>query len=110
MNVPLEKDLYPLIPNHKKLCYFRRTIEVYTIAYEFETEEEMRLVADQLWNKHGITGEFEMYQSPNGKFRLQIYSEKQIRDGVLEKIPGKAVQVKGNYGVPAPKEVLSEDN
>ena len=83
---------------------------MYSIAYEFETEQDMQLVADQLWNKHGITGEFEMYQSPNGKCRLQIYSEKQVKESVLEKLPGKAVQVKGNYGVPAPKEVPSEDN
>jgi hypothetical protein len=83
---------------------------VYSIAYEFETEEQMQAVADQLWNKHGITGEFEMYQTGNGRFRLHIYSEKQIKDSVIEKLPGKNVQVKGNFGVPAPKEVLSEDN
>jgi len=83
---------------------------VYSIAYEFETEEQMQAVADQLWNKHGITGEFEMYQAANGRFRLHIYSEKQIKDSVLEKLPGKHVQVKGNYGVPAPTEVVSEDN
>jgi len=83
---------------------------VYSIAYEFETEEEMQRVADQLWNKHGITGEFEMYKTGNGRFRLHIYSEKQIKDSVLDKLPGKNVQVKGNYGVPAPTEVLSEDD
>jgi hypothetical protein len=83
---------------------------VYSIAYEFETEEQMKAVADQLWNKHGITGEFEMYQAGNGRFRLHIYSEKQIRESVLEKLPGKHVQVKGSYGVPAPKEVVSEEN
>ena len=52
---------------------------MYSIAYEFETEEQMKAVADQLWNKHGITGEFEMYQAGNGRFQLHIYSEKQIR-------------------------------
>ncbi|MCK9525685.1 MAG: hypothetical protein M0R49_07125 [Limnochordia bacterium] len=83
---------------------------MYSIAYEFETEQEMQQVVDQLWNKHGITGEFEMYQDASGKFRLQVYSEKQIKDSILEKLPGKNVHVKGNYGVPAPKEVLSEDN
>lgn len=83
---------------------------VYSIAYEFETEEQMQQVADQLWNKHGITGEFEMYQANNGRFRLHIYSEKQIKESVLEKLPGKHVQIKGNYGVPAPKEAASEDN
>ncbi len=83
---------------------------MYAIAYEFETEEQMRLVADQLWNKHGITGEFEMHQTGSGRFRLHIYSEKQIKDSVLEKLPGKNVQVRGNFGVAVPKEALSEDN
>ena len=76
---------------------------MYSIAYEFETEEQMKAVADQLWNKHGITGEFEMYQAGNGRFRLHIYSEKQIRESVLEKLPGKHVQVKGSYGYRRPK-------
>lgn len=83
---------------------------MYSIAYEFETEKEMKLVAEQLWNKHGITGEFEMYQTGNGRFRLQVYSEKQIKDSVLEKLPGRNVQVKSNFGIPAPAEVVSEDN
>jgi hypothetical protein len=82
---------------------------VYSIAYEFETEEQMQFAADQLWNKHGITGEFEMYRTGNGRFRLHIYSEKQIRESVLEKLPGKNVQIKGSFGMSAPKEVLSED-
>ncbi|NLL43115.1 MAG: hypothetical protein GX251_07230 [Firmicutes bacterium] len=83
---------------------------MYSIAFEFETEEEMQSVADQLWKKHGVTGEFEMFSANEGRFRLQIHSEKQIRASILEKLPGKVVQVKGNFGVPAPKEVLSEEN
>ncbi|MDI9484181.1 MAG: hypothetical protein QM372_01755 [Bacillota bacterium] len=83
---------------------------MYSIAFEFETEKDMQRVADQLWNKHGITGEFEMYPTNDGRFRLQINSEKQIRANILDKLPGKVVQVKGNFGVPAPKEVLSEDD
>lgn len=83
---------------------------MYSIAYEFETEKEMQQVVDQLWNKHGITGEFESYKMASGKFRLHVYSEKQIKQSILEKLPGKSVQAKGTYGVPTPKEVHSEDN
>ena len=70
-----------------------------TIALEFETEQEMQEVADKLWNKHGITGEFEMFQTPSGTFRLHIYSEKAIKDSLLEKLPGKRVQMKGSFGL-----------
>lgn len=83
---------------------------MYSIALEFETEEQMQSVANQLWNKHGITGEFEMFQTSAGPFRLHIFSEKQIRESVIEKLPAKKVQIKGSFGSAAPKEVTSGDN
>lgn len=83
---------------------------MYSIALEFETEQQMQQAANHLWNKHGITGEFEMYPTSSGRFRLHIYSERPIKDSVLEKLPGKNVPVKGNYGVSVPKEALSDDN
>lgn len=83
---------------------------MFSIAFEFETEEEMKNVAEQLWKKHGVTGELEMYPTSNGRYRLNIHSEKQIRDSVLDKLPGKKVPVKGSYGSATPKEVTSEDD
>jgi hypothetical protein len=83
---------------------------VYSIAFEFETEEQMQSVADKLWNKHGITGEFEMFQTNTGSFRLHIFSEKPIKDSVIEKIPGKKVQVRGSFGSASLKEAPSEDD
>lgn len=83
---------------------------MYSIAFEFETEEEMHQVAELLWKKHGVTGELEMYPTSNGRFRLHVYSEKQIKDSVLEKLPGKRVQAKGSYGSALPKEVAGEDD
>lgn len=83
---------------------------MYSIAFEFETEKDMHFVADQLWKKHGVTGELEMYPTSNGRYRLHVHSEKQIRDSVLEKLPGKKVQVKGSYGSATPKEVVNEDD
>lgn len=83
---------------------------MYSIALEFETEAEMQSVAELLWKKHGVTGELEMYPTSTGRYRLQIHSEKQIRDNVLEKLPGKKVQAKGGYGSAVPKEVSNEDD
>lgn len=83
---------------------------MFSLALEFETEEQMQETADRLWNKHGITGEFEMYQTSSGRYRLHIYSEKQIRDSLLEKLPGKHVQIKGSFGSAIRSEVAREDN
>lgn len=83
---------------------------MYSIALEFETEEQMQNVAQQLWNKHGVTGEFEMFQTKEGPFRLHIFSEKQIRDSIIEKLPAKRVQIKGSFGSATLKEVASDDN
>ncbi|NLJ80991.1 MAG: hypothetical protein GX335_08205 [Firmicutes bacterium] len=79
---------------------------MYSIAFEFETEEEMKQVAEELWEKHRITGELEMFPTVQGKFRLHVYSEKTIKDSILEKIPGKRIQAKGTYGSAKPKEAL----
>lgn len=81
---------------------------MYSIAFEFETEKEMLHVADQLWKKYGLTGEQEMYPA-GGRYRLHVFSEKQIKDSILEKLPGKKVQAKGSYGTASPKEATSDD-
>lgn len=83
---------------------------MYSVAFEFESEQEMQQVADQLWKKHAITGELEMYPTSSGRFRLHVYSEKQIKDSVLEKLPGKKVQAKGSYGSAVPKEAVSDND
>lgn len=81
-----------------------------TIALEFATEQEMQAAADKLWNRHGITGELEMFQTPSGTFRLHVYSEKPIRESLIEKLPGKRVQIKGSFGAAVRTEVPSGSN
>lgn len=83
---------------------------MFSIALEFESEQEMQAVADKLWNKHGISGELEMFQTSNGTFRLHIYSEKPIKESLLEKLPGKRVQIKGSFGAAVRSEVSSGNN
>ncbi|HPT83705.1 MAG TPA: hypothetical protein PLM25_07435 [Limnochordia bacterium] len=83
---------------------------MHSIALEFTSEEEMRAVADRLWNKHGVTGELEMFQTPSGTFRLHIYAEKPIKESILEKLPGKRVQIKGSCGAAVRAEVPSGSN
>ncbi|HHW72535.1 MAG TPA: hypothetical protein GX393_04815 [Firmicutes bacterium] len=81
-----------------------------SLALEFETEEEMKAVADKLWHKYGVTGELEMFQTPSGAYRLHIYAEKPIKESILEKLPGKRVQIKGSFGAAVRSEVSSGDN
>lgn len=83
---------------------------MFSLAFEFETEEEMKKAAEQLWTKHSVTGELEMYVTNSGRYRLNIHSEKTIRDSVLEKFSGKRLQAKSSFGSKLPKEVISEDD
>ena len=65
-----------------------------SIALEFENREEMEKAASLLWNKYDVSGELELMPLDTGRFRLTIHSEKQLRDTVLERLPGKRVQAK----------------
>lgn len=67
---------------------------IQSFGLEFDTEEEMLETAKKLWNVHKVTGEMEMVALPNGKWRLNIHSEKQLRDSTLEKLNGRLVTVK----------------
>lgn len=81
---------------------------MYSFAFEFETEQEMQQAAEQLWEKQGVTGEFEMYPTSGGRFRLHIISEQQIPDSLLEKLPGKKITSKMGFGSPVLKEEQSD--
>ncbi len=83
---------------------------MYSIAFEFETEQEMQQVVKLLWEKRGITGELEMYPTSAGRYRLVICSEKQISDSFLETVPGKRIQAKAGYGSAVVKEAPAEYN
>ncbi len=67
---------------------------IQSIALEFDARDDMEKTASLLWNKYDVTGELEMMPLEDGRFRLTIHSEKQLRDSTLEKLPGKRVQAK----------------
>lgn len=68
---------------------------IVSFALEFQDEKEMRAVAQRLWNRHKITGEMEMMPIGDGRWRLSVHSEKQLRQSTIDKLPGKPVAVKG---------------
>lgn len=69
---------------------------IHSVAFEFETEHDMLNTANKLWDDVGITGEMEMQETTSGRWRLSVFSEKQIKEAVLEKVNGKRVQAKSS--------------
>lgn len=55
------------------------------LTFECATEAELRDLAKKLWEQHGVTGEMHMRAASGGKWRLEIASEKELRDTTLEK-------------------------
>lgn len=55
------------------------------LVFEFPTEKEMRDTVQKLWEGHGVSGEMSYRPASGGKWRLEVYSEKELRDSTLEK-------------------------
>lgn len=55
------------------------------LVFEFDKEADMRDLARRLWDHYKITGEMHIQPLPNGRWRLQVYSEKPLRESTLEK-------------------------
>ncbi|MGI6037948.1 MAG: hypothetical protein ACOYD6_06935 [Limnochordia bacterium] len=60
-----------------------------SFALDFNSREEMKKVADKLWKQLKITGETEMVPLDNGKWRLIVHSEKQLRQTTIESLEGE---------------------
>jgi hypothetical protein len=55
------------------------------LAFEFDTEKEMRDTVKKLWETHGVSGELSTRPLSNNRWRLEINSEKELRESTLEK-------------------------
>lgn len=62
------------------------------VVYEFENEEIMREVIEKLWNQHGVTGEMSVRPSTGGRWRMEMMSEKDVRESTLEKYASYRVE------------------
>lgn len=62
------------------------------MTFEFASEAELRDVARKLWEGHGVTGEMHSRAVGGGKWRLEIASEKELRDTTLEKFASYRVE------------------
>ncbi len=67
---------------------------IISFALEFDDEATLRKAVDKLWEKHEISGELEIRPLESGKWRLQVHSEKQLRDSTIDSLGGKRVKVR----------------
>jgi hypothetical protein len=65
-----------------------------SFAFEYELEDELRKVVDKLWVKHQVTGELNIIKLPDGKWHLEVHSEHDIRDSIINSFPGKRVKTR----------------
>lgn len=67
---------------------------ILSFALEFDDEESMRRAAKKLWEKHEITGELDMTSLGDGRWRLDVHSEKNVRDVTIEALGGTRVKAR----------------
>lgn len=65
---------------------------IMSFSLEFDDEEAMRKAVKRLWEKNGVTGEVDMYPLENGRWRLDVHSEKTVRDSTIESLGGTRVK------------------
>lgn len=56
------------------------------LTFEFDNEKEMRDLIKKLWDHYGVTGEVHVRPLSDGRWRLQVHSEKELRESSLEKL------------------------
>lgn len=55
------------------------------LAFEFATEKECQETVKKLWDTLGVSGELVVRPLPNGRWRVDLNAEKDIRESTLEK-------------------------
>lgn len=63
-----------------------RTLQKFSLW--LDTKEEAEAATDLLWNKLGVRGEIAMIPL-EGKFKLDVITEKDLTAQQMEKLPGK---------------------
>lgn len=61
---------------------------MYFCTIEYATEEEVHRAADHLWCKLQVTGEVSVKPTPDGRWYLEVASEKDLTAQTLEKLGG----------------------
>ncbi|MGE5673807.1 MAG: hypothetical protein ACM3XM_07960 [Mycobacterium leprae] len=62
------------------------------LEFEFETEKELRDTVKKLWDGLNVSGEMVVRPMANGRWRLEVIAEKELRDSTLEKFSSFRIQ------------------
>lgn len=82
---------------------------IQSFGLEFDSEDEMLAAVNRLWNQNKMTGEIEMLPLGNGAWRLNVHSEKQLRESLLESLPGKRVKARSIMQSDGKRELQDDD-
>jgi hypothetical protein len=55
------------------------------LVFEFQDEQQLRTTVQKLWDGIGVSGELSIRPVKDGKWRCEIYTEKELRESQLEK-------------------------
>lgn len=55
------------------------------LTFEFDTKEKMQEIVKKLWENHGVTGELHVVPLASDRWRVEVSSEKDLRESALEK-------------------------
>lgn len=64
-----------------------------SFVLEFDSENDLREAAKKLWEGLKVTGEMGVKPLGNGRWRLEVNSEKEIRESSLEKFKDYRVEI-----------------
>lgn len=64
-----------------------------TLAFEFDTEKELRDTVKKLWEGLNVTGELAVRPLNGGRWRLEVTPEKELRESTLEKLSPYRVEM-----------------
>jgi hypothetical protein len=64
-----------------------------SFVLEFDNEKDLREASKKLWDGLKVTGEMGVKPLGNGRWRLEVNSEKEIRESSLEKFKDYRVEI-----------------
>ena len=67
---------------------------IYSFGYEFDDQKSLEKAIEILWKKHKISGEMDVEPLENDRWRIDIHSEKAIKQSVLDSINGQQVKAR----------------
>lgn len=62
------------------------------LVFEFDTKKDLDDTTVKLWNQYGVSGEMAIRPLGNGRWRLELNTEKDIRESTLEKFTAYRVE------------------